>query len=261
MRPSVEYGNVIWQSCNGSERDQLENIQKRAMRIITGGISRTSIDLLYEETGLELLSKRRERNLLLFFHRIMYGNIPNYLQNLKPHINFDRHNRNLRSRNNLDPPTSRIKKYESSTIPKATLLWNALPDTTRHTKNYKAFKKLLENNCPVPNDLFFIGNRKSNIHMSKLRMKCSDLKAHLFELKLIENPTCECGYFYEDSIHYFFVCPLYNQHRITLHNYAAPIVPFTLHSLLYGCQNLTSEQNMNLYLEVIKFVENSKRFD
>ena len=97
--------------------------------------------------------------------------------------------------------------------------------------------------------------------MSKLRMKSSSLNAHLFELRITESPTCECGYFYEDSVHYFFVCPLYNQERVLLHNYVARRAPFTLHSLLYGCQNLNNEENEKLYVEVIKYIDSTRCFD
>ena len=65
VRPSLEYGNVIWDNCSEMESDRLENIQRRAARILTGGIIRTPSSLLYEESGLEPLAKRRERNIVL----------------------------------------------------------------------------------------------------------------------------------------------------------------------------------------------------
>lgn len=92
-------------------------------------------------------------------------------------------------------------------------------------------------------------------------MKCSNLKAHLFELKLIDDPRCDCGYFYEDPIHFFFVCPRYANLRIALHNSLNPIVPFTLHSLLNGCDQISLDDNKNMYMTVMKYIENTKRFD
>ena len=48
IRPSLEYGNIIWNNCTELECDRLESIQRRGSRIITGGIVKTSSNLLYE---------------------------------------------------------------------------------------------------------------------------------------------------------------------------------------------------------------------
>ena len=45
----------------------LESVQKRAFKIITGGIVRTPTNYLYNEIGLEALKTRSDRNVLLFF--------------------------------------------------------------------------------------------------------------------------------------------------------------------------------------------------
>jgi hypothetical protein len=140
-------------------------------------------------------------------------------------------------------------------------LWNNLPIDARNIHDFNLFKLYLEKDLPSPNKLFYLGKRKINIVLSRLRMKCSNLKAHLFELKIIENASCSCGYFYEDSVHFFFVCPLYNQQRTILHNKINPRVPFTLYTLLHGCKDLSIQENVTLYNLVLNFVENTKRFD
>jgi hypothetical protein len=261
VRPSMEYANIIWNNCSDNDCDRLESIQRRALRTITGGIVRTSSDLLYEEIGLEPLVKRRERSILLFFHKIMYSNCPGYLHNLKPHITQARHNRNLRSGNKLDLPKSRIVRHESSLIPKAISMWNNLPKEIQDIADYKYFKSQLQEAVPKCNDLFFIGERKFNIILARLRMKCSDLHGHLFQLKIINNSSCKCGYFFEDSVHYFFVCPLYAQARYALHNFVSPLCSFNLKTLLYGCSDLSTDTNASIIHEVIKYIIATKRFN
>jgi hypothetical protein len=261
IRPSLEYACVIWSNCSDADSDRIESIQRRAARVITGGISRTSSDLLYEEVGLELLSKRRERSLILYFHKIMYGNCPLYLQDLKPQNNQTRHNMNLRSRNNLDIPKFRISRYETSVIPKAVSLWNALPNEIKNISDYKYFKSRLENDVVRPNELYFIGERQLNIILARLRMNCSNLNGHLFNLKLIENPACKCGYFFEDTVHYFFVCPLYLQERHILHNYVSQFDGnFTFNMLLKGSPNLCQQENVLIIKAVIQYIKATKRF-
>ena len=261
IRPSLEYGSIIWQNCTQGESNKLESIQTRAGKMITGGISRTKTALLYNELNIEPLETRRDRQLLLFFYKLMNDTLPQYLHYLKPPENVNRHNRNLRNRNALDIPKFRLKKYENSLVVKATSLWNLLPAETKALPDFKSFKFSLEKVVPVPNDLFYLGKRKINIMMSRIRMKCSDLKAHLFELKIIENPTCNCGYFYEDSVHYFFICPQYAQQRIILHNNINHLAPFTIRTLLYGCENLSKQENVNLLNLVFDYIEETKRFD
>ena len=261
IRPSLEYGSIIWNNCSEIDSDRPESIQRRAARIITGGIIRTPSALLYEEVGLEHLSKRRDKSLLLFFHKIMFDKSPEYLLSLKPTPTHTRHNRNLRTGNELDIPKSRIEKYKNSVIPKAITLWNQLSPDIKGLANYKLFKEKLDQNIPQTNQLFFMGNRKTNIILARLRMKCSDLKGHLFQLKIIDNPTCKCGYFYEDSIHYFFVCPRFTQQRNILHNYVIAHAPFTLQILLNGSPDLDNETNTDIYQHVIRYIEGTKRFD
>ena len=48
--------------------------------MITGAIKRTSRDSLYQDLGLESLEDRRRYRRALFFHKIMQGLLPSYLQ-------------------------------------------------------------------------------------------------------------------------------------------------------------------------------------
>ena len=55
-----------------------------AARIITGGVKGTSHNLLYTETGLETLEKRRENTQTLMIHKMLKNESPQYLRNLIP---------------------------------------------------------------------------------------------------------------------------------------------------------------------------------
>ena len=63
---------------------KLQRRRRRAFKIITGGIVRTPTNNLYNEIGMETLKVRRERNVLLFFFKIIHNMVPSYLQELKP---------------------------------------------------------------------------------------------------------------------------------------------------------------------------------
>ena len=94
-------------------------------------------------------------------------------------------------------------------------LWNKLDINTRKLCDLKTFKSCVTNS--LVSNLLYYGNVKSLgfIH-SQLRMCCSDLKAHLFNLHVVDSPMCFCTMGVEDSFHYSFICPLYNIERIKL---------------------------------------------
>ena len=259
VRPSLEYANVLWNNCTDGESDQLESIQRRAVRIITGGIIRSPTNLLYEEIGIETLKKRREKNIVLFFHKIIHNNAPSYLLEFKPIPNP--HRVNLRSANNLTTPRCRLVKYQESFLPQAINSWNKLNNSLKETVNYKLFKALLEKDSPKVNPLFYLGDRKENIIMARLRMNCNDLKGHLAQLNIIENSVCECGYPFEDSLHYFFICPIYQVPRAALHNLISNIAPFTLQTILYGRENLNYNSNQLIYNGTLRYIKETNRFD
>jgi hypothetical protein len=260
IRPCLEYGNIIWNNLSETDSDKLESVQRRAMRIITGCITRTSTQLLYEETNLEKLAKRRERSILLFFHKIINNNTPDYLQEMKPDINVNRHGRNLRSSNNFTLPYCRINRYQDSFLPTAINLWNQLDEDVRNIFCYNSFKCKLEKDIQPNNPLFNLGNRNINIVMSKLRTNSSDLNGHLFNLNLTNDSRCKCGYFFEDCFHFFFICPLYLELRTNLLNFIFPLAPVTLHTLLHGCNDIAPNVNNEIYLQTINYVEKTKRF-
>ena len=84
VRPGLEYGSIICCNCSGTEDELLESVQRRGFKIITGGIVRTPTIHLYNEVGLETLKARRDRNVLLFFFKIINNMVPDYLRDLKP---------------------------------------------------------------------------------------------------------------------------------------------------------------------------------
>ena len=62
-------------------------IQCRAALVITGTIKGTSRDLVYQEIDLESLADRRWSRKIFFFHEIVNGLLPSYLQPYLNHFN------------------------------------------------------------------------------------------------------------------------------------------------------------------------------
>lgn len=170
IRPLLEYGSVVWDNCTLKESQQLENIQLAAARIITGATSGTEHKLLYEESGLEKLSVRREKSKLILFFRMMSGEAPQYLSSLIPDPVNERNRYNVRSGTNFSLFRSRTNLFSSSFFPSVTRLWNSLPLHTRNAEDLDAFKKKLNQGTKSVNKLFYRGERGLAVAHARLRM-------------------------------------------------------------------------------------------
>ena len=196
---------------------------------------------------------------MLYFHKIVNGLVPHYLSEIKP-ASTPNERYGLRRQHNFTTPRCWISKYQKSFLPLAVSLWNKLDESFKCITDCLIFKTAL---CPklIDNPLNLIGNRTDQIIMAKLRLNCSNLKSHLYNLNIIESQTCACGYNKEDSIHFFITCPLYNRPRVTLHNSVVGVASFTPKTLLYGSKELSFESNTKIIKATLMFICQTKRFE
>ena len=75
----VLYACELWDNCGIGSSQKLEQLQLEAVRIFTGLLIFTKTEILYIETGWELLSVRRKRRKLELFYNMVIANTPNYL--------------------------------------------------------------------------------------------------------------------------------------------------------------------------------------
>ena len=75
----------------------------------------------------------------------------------------------------------------------------------------------------------------------KLRHRCSGLNADLYRVNLKTDPRCVCGHLFEDAIHFFLECPLYQHDRTSLFNCFNNIVPISMEYILFGCNEIREE--------------------
>ena len=90
-------------------------------------------------------------------------------------------------------------------------------------------------------------------------MCCSSLNEHLFARNLVDSPNCICGST-ESTTHFLLHCRRYTDLRnntILAINYP---INFDTNLLLYGSDVLTDDQNKQVFLQVQKYILNSKRF-
>ena len=126
IRPSLEYGDVVWANMSQCKIRQLELIQKRAGRIISGAVRGTSTEIIYSELGWDSLEKRRYYHKMLFFHKIVNGNAPMYLVELLPGYVGNNNRYSLRNNNDFITYPTRLDTFYRSFFPSAVRDWNQL---------------------------------------------------------------------------------------------------------------------------------------
>jgi hypothetical protein len=261
IRPILEYGDIVWDSPM-EVLAPLENVQLNAARIVTGATARCSTIGLYAETAWQTLTKRREIHRLSLYYKIVNGNAPKYLTDLLPTTVQNRTNYNLRNRQNRDNQLTRLNCLTYSFFPNTTKLWNDLTAIIKSRPSIEAFKSALIKGVPAKNPLYLFGGRLEACIHARLRIGNSPLKADLFHsLHVIPSPLCPCGSGREENAeHFFFHCPIYDAHRITLKRELLPFVINNVDYLLFGLQSENHADNILIFSAVHNFIRNTKRF-
>ena len=80
IRPLLEYACEVWDNCNKSSENKLENVQLQAARIITGLPLFTKKEYIYRELAWNTLKDRRTFRKLNLFYDIENHSAPEYLE-------------------------------------------------------------------------------------------------------------------------------------------------------------------------------------
>ena len=233
IRPKLEYGSLIWDDCNTREKERLENFQLRAARMVTGAKKGTSHVSLHNELNWEKLSNRRKNVKLLFMHKLVNEDVPSYLFELLPGKVGENVNVKTRATGNIKQINCKSVKYSKTIIPDCIDMWHLLDDDVKSIVDFDTFKNsVIESR--KRDELYNFGDRKWNIIHAQLRLKSSNLNAHLVALHVLDEPMCSCGLDVEDNSHFFFMCPLYNNERQILFNEVNLLCDVSLDTLLFG---------------------------
>ena len=258
IRPVLEYADIIWDNISVELSHKLERLNQEAARIVSGGTKLTNILNLYNELGWEPLENRRKKHKIIHFHKMVHGQVPEYLRNLVPPKICESHTHNTRQADNINLTKYKTTHYKNSFLPSTISLWNSLPDDVKKNPSISHLKRHLNKNIKPPPPYFLTGSRQVQILHTRLRMNCSSLKYHLFSKNIVDSPLCVCGKI-EDTKHYFLECPLYNQLRRKYLSNLANNVNTNL--LLFGDPNLSVSQNKSIFQSVHNYIKQSKRFN
>ena len=188
-------------------------------------------------------------------YKVMHHCAPPYLTDLIPNRVRNIVDHNLRNKDDFRNNRPRTEKYKHSIFMDGIRLWNNLPDDVKDLDSFDSFCDEIK---PLAkrNELYNGFTREANIAHAQLRMQCSNLNDHLYNLLVIDSPKCSCSYKCEDSNHYLFHCPLYTTERCKMRDTVNKICSgnVDLNLLLHGgqtldyCQNKTIIESVELYI-------------
>ena len=129
---------VIWHYCSMSDLCKIENVQKRALKIILKDYN-GSYSKLRQQANRSLLYVDRLRQIIIEVFKIYYTQCPVYLDDL---ITKTQHTYNTHNINFLVPSSFNTIKYGKMSFKyDSSLLWNSLPTALREASNFKVLKR------------------------------------------------------------------------------------------------------------------------
>ena len=164
VRPILEYASSSWAPYQQNHIDQLESVQKRAARFVTGNHDLTTGNTAKNMAtlGWDSLEERRARGKLTTLHKARTGAITIPLDDLLV-LNPDS---GTRHSTHYFVPYSSLNCHLHSFYPSTIRLWNALPPDLKTPMSLDSFKNSLNKitTTPPPSTLPFDNGTVFNCH-------------------------------------------------------------------------------------------------
>jgi hypothetical protein len=89
--------------------------------------------------------------------------------------------------------------------------------------------------------------------------QCNLYNSDLFRINIINDPKCQCGAPFEDSIHYLMECPLYQNERDCLFRNLWE-THTNIETLLFGNDEINISENSMMFNKVRAYIRQTKIF-
>ena len=147
VRPHLEFSVQVWSPWKQDDIKIIENVQKRAVNMVTGLSKDLSYPAKLQLLGLETLEERRHRLDMINTYKIL-----NSKMSVDPNTWFSRVQDNSSRVTRLSQDASNLTIRQSNTEVRKNFFsnravrgWNALPTETRNLKTLNMFKSALIN--------------------------------------------------------------------------------------------------------------------
>lgn len=142
IAPLFEYCPTILYFANSTDKNSLQKLQNRAMRVILHTNRYAHIADMLQTLHFMTINQRLSMLNMLFIFKILHGLLPNYM--LK-RIKFvqEVHHYNTRSASNIFVPTAKKSSTQKSLFYAGLVEYNAIPLYIRSVNTIREFKRLL----------------------------------------------------------------------------------------------------------------------
>ena len=135
IRPPLEYASVAWSGLSAKDSQQLERLQRRAARVITGESYRSDIppEILLARAGLPSLQSRRKIEQLVFGFKFLQRSLPNHILEALELWTREKpeKTKSLRNRDAIRLPLPKKSVLKRSPLYSSITLWNSLSAETK----------------------------------------------------------------------------------------------------------------------------------
>ena len=163
VRPLIEYSDSVWDNCSTESKNQQELIHIEAARVINGATKLCSIEKLFADLGWESLQKRRNKQKLFIFYKILHGIAQTYLLDIVPPLIQDTTTYNLRNAGNIQNYRVHTNLFSNSFFHSTVRAWNDLPNDIQDAPSVGSFKYKINKNLKSPPKFYNAGTRKDQI--------------------------------------------------------------------------------------------------
>ena len=164
-----------------------------------------------------------------------------------------------------------ITFLKNTFFPSAIIEWNKVDPTFRNAESLGIFKsRILKFIWPIPRGFFNCYNHKGIRLMTRLRLVLSHLREHKFNHNFQNciNSLCSCGMDIEWTSHFFLLCPLFDDKRITLLSILNKIDCKLIETneslketLLFGNSSFDLKKKSLLFSASIDYILSTKRLE
>ena len=264
MRPHLDYCDILYdQASNASSHQKLEEIQYNACIAITGAISGTLKEKIYQKLGLESqMLKVDVGSGNCFFFKILKNKSPDYLFGIIP-----QRRSSYIARNSDEIPLFKTKHnfYKNLFFPSTTIEWNNLDQDLRISESYTLFcSSILKFSRPSPNSFYGCQNIMGIKLVTRLSLGLNHLREHKFKHSFQDmlNPLCNCGKDVKSSTHFLLQRPSYIKERCTLMRNLNRINPrisqtslqLLANTLLFGNWSYSDKTNTHIPNATIDYI-------
>ena len=170
----------------------------------------TEHNVLLKELGWDRLIDRAKHHKTTLFYKMSKGLCQQYLTNMISPTAMNKHQHNLRNRNNRQIPNIGLSIYTKLFMPSASKIWNTLPLSLCNTDRLSTFKNYLSKIYfpPIVNiDYNKLCIGENGIFLTRIRLGLSALNTQRCKYNLIDSPSCDLCTQDETPLHYFIYCP------------------------------------------------------